>query len=269
VKPGRALLACLGWMAAAMPLHAAQDEDAAVMQQDGWYRWQIDAVQPAPDWCCHSWKSSQGGQAGCDLDRRNQGFSSSRRSNANFANDVMDIYAHMEQGKISDLRAYSPDCLVRTDSNIDDLGHLDASRSLDLLQADGLSKKSLSDQRMAVLAVHAGPEAGEILSRMAADTSSDLETRQQAVFWMAQLRVKESRQQLLTIIRQDPDAELREHAAFSYAQSNAPDRIDVLIEIVEDRQREFSDRSNALFWLAESDSVEGVDYIQKLLTARN
>lgn len=268
MKSGRVLLVCLGWMAATMPVNAAQDEDAVVMQQDGWYRWQIDAVQPAPDWCCHSWKSSQGGRAGCDLDRRNQGFSSSRRSDANFANDVMDIYAHIDQGRMSDLRAYSPDCPVHSDSVVTDLGHLDVSRSLALLQSSALSKKSASDQRMTVLAVHAGPEAGDMLSRMAADTSSDLEIRKQAVFWMAQLRVKESREQLLTIIRQDPNAELREHAAFSYAQSNAPDRIDVLIEIIEDNQREFSDRSNALFWLAESESGEGVDYIQKLLTSK-
>ena len=268
MKLSRPLLLCLGLMAAATPVNAAQDTAFAAMQQDGWYRWQISTVHPAPDWCCHSWKSSQGERFGCDLDGRTHGFSSSGRSSANYADDLMDIYARMEQGRVSDLRAFSPDCPVRSGSVINDLGHLDVSRSLALLQSDALSKKSTSDQRMAVLAVHAGPEAGDILSRMAADTSEDLEIRKHAVFWMAQLRIAESRDQLLRIIEQDPSAELREHAAFSYAQSNAPDRVEVLIGIIEDHQREFSDRSNALFWLAESDSREGVEYIQKLLTAK-
>jgi hypothetical protein len=269
VKLSRPMLLCLGLMAAATPISAAQDTAPAVNQQDGWYRWQIDAVHPAPDWCCYSWKSSRSNQVGCDLDGRNHSFNSLDRPDATYLNDAMDIYARMEQGKFADLRAYSPDCPVRSDSAITNLGHLDASRSLDLLHSAGLSKKSGSDQRMAVLAVHAGPEAGEMLSRLAADTSSKLETRKQAVFWMAQLRVAESRAQLLRIIEQDPSAELREHAAFAYAQSNASDRVEVLIGIIEDLDREFSDRSNALFWLAESDSGEGVDYIQKLLTARN
>ncbi|HKX57105.1 MAG TPA: hypothetical protein VJN01_13430 [Xanthomonadales bacterium] len=269
MKLYRPLLVCLGLMATVMPVNAAQDTATAELQQDGWYRWQIDAVHPAPDWCCHSWKSSQVGGGGCDLDSRNQGFSSSGRSNANYVGDLMDIYARMEQGRMSELRAFSPDCPVRSDSDIKDLGHMDATDSLALLQSAGVSKKSTSDQRIAVLAVHAGPEAGDILSRMAADTSSKLETRKQSVFWMAQLRFAESREQLLQIIEQEPSAELREHAAFSYSQSDAPDRVEVLIGIIEDRQRDFSDRSNALFWLAESDSREGVDYIQNLLTARN
>ena len=269
MKLSRPLLVCLGLMATVMPVNAAQGTATAELQQDGWYYWQISTVHPAPDWCCYSWNSSRRNKASCDLDGRNQGFSSLHRSSANLADDVMDIYARMEQGRMSELRAFSPDCPVRSDSAITDLGHLDVSHSLALLQSSALSKKSTSDQRIAVLAVHAGPEAGDILSRMAADTSSKLETRKQSVFWMAQLRFAESREQLLQIIEQEPSAELREHAAFSYSQSDAPDRVEVLIGIIEDRQRDFSDRSNALFWLAESDSREGVDYIQNLLTARN
>lgn len=266
MKFGLLPLACAGLLLVNVPAHAAQEENT-LLQQDGWYRWQVKSVQPSPDWCCYSWKSSPPGPAGCDLDGRNQGFGSSGRPDEAYASDVIDIYVRVEKGTISDPRAFSPDCPVRSDSAINDLGLLDASRSLALLQTAELSKKPASDQRIAVLAVHAGPEAGEILAGMAG-TSSGLETRKQAVFWMAQLRFAESRDKLLQIIGQDPSSELREHAAFSYAQSNAPDRIDVLIGIIEDRQREFSDRSNALFWLAESGSDQGVDYIQQLLTAR-
>lgn len=235
--------------------------------QDGWYSWRVPAVQPNPVWCCFDWNSDKGSsrnyEAGvCDLDSRNHGFTSSDQGSPS-TSDVR-IYARLEQGKIRDLRPLSPACEVRSKSPVIDLGPVETSQSLSWLQEDQLSKKLEADQRLLAVATHAGHEAGEILWQ-SARKDADLETRKSAVFWMAQLRISESGEHLQQLIHSDPDAELREHAVFSYAQSNAEDREEVLIEIIENSKLKLSDRSNALFWLAESGSTEGIDYIQQLL----
>jgi hypothetical protein len=239
--------------------------------EDGWYTWRVAAVQPNPVWCCFDWNANQGQprkhESGvCDLDSRNNGFTSSDQQGAGSAD--IQVYARLEQGKVHDLRPLSPACEVRSRSAVVNLGHVEVAQSLAWLQQDHLSSKVDDDQRLLTIATHAGPEAGDILWQ-AARKNPDLETRKSAVFWMAQLRIEESSGRLQELINSEPNAGLRDHAVFAYAQSDAPDRTEVLIGIIENRELELSDRRNALFWLAESGSTEGIDYIQNLLTGVN
>ena len=82
---------------------------------------------------------------------------------------------------------------------------------------------------------------------------------------MGQLRVEEMRDELIELINSGDSQEIRERAIFSYAQSPADDRLDVLIAVIEDRRKSMVDRKQALFWLAQSDDSAGVDYIHQLL----
>jgi len=240
--------------------------------EDGWYTWRVAAVQPNPVWCCFDWNSRKGNRGGhepgvCDLDSRNNGFTSPDQQGS--GSPDIQVYARLEQGKVRDLRPLSPACEVRSKSAVIDLGNVEVAQSLAWLQEDHLSRKVDDDQRLLTIATHAGPEAGDILWQAARD-NPDMETRKSAVFWMAQLRITESSGRLQELINSEPNAgrntELWEHAVFAYAQSDAPDRTEVLIGIIENRELKLSDRSNALFWLAESGSTEGIDYIQQLLT---
>ena len=62
----------------------------------------------------------------------------------------------------------------------------------------------------------------------------------------------------------DSNKEVREHAMF--ALSKLGERgVDVLISIVKDRNRDHDGRKKALFWLAQSESERGLDYIAQLL----
>jgi hypothetical protein len=235
--------------------------------EDGWYTWRVAAVQPNPVWCCLDWNSRKGNRGGnqpgvCDLDSRNNGFTSSDQQGS--GSPDIQVYARLEQGKVRDLRPLSPACEVRSKSAVIDLGNVEVAQSLAWLQPDHMSKKLNDEQRLLTIATHAGPEAGDELWQVARK-DSDLETRKSAVFWMAQLRIEESSGRLKQLINTERNAELREHAVFAYAQSDAPDRTEVLIGIIENRELRMSDRSKALFWLAESGSTEGIDYIQQLL----
>lgn len=95
----------------------------------------------------------------------------------------------------------------------------------------------------------------------------DSENRKDAVFWMAQVRIVESGSVIRDLMRNDDNADIRQHALFAYSQSGAADRIDALIDIVEDRDLPRDDRKNALFWLAQTESPQAIAYLEHLLVS--
>jgi len=226
------------------------------LSQEGWSSWQIGAVDQAPDWCC--WSDGinfrDAARMSCRLDASSQSFGS--RDHA--TTDTVRVYAHSAGGKIDRLRVLSTTCPVETATPIHDLGRVaddDSARWLLNLagRRDGGVNTSRRDDdevvaALAALAVNRGDVARDGLAGIARNDTR-VETRKQAVFWMALLRGQEGAEITSSIMFNDKNADIREHAAFSLSQSKAPRASADLIRLGNtDRASEV--RAQAWFWLA-------------------
>jgi hypothetical protein len=247
-------------LAGAAGLPSANAADG--FERNGWHTWRVAAVKDAPDWCCHDWNSGVSTRKSCNLDGRSIHYGSSNESS--FNPGQMQFYALIEDGAFTRVRSLSPQCHVETNTEIHDLGVVAAELSISWLEPLITPHSDISAHVLAAIATHEGNSAREVLVGTAQDDSAT-ENRKQAVFWMAQLRLADTSDEIRELMHSDRDPEIRQHAAFSYAQSKAPDRVEALIEIVEDPGLPREDRKQALFWIAQSDSEQGVDYLQRLL----
>lgn len=212
---------------------------------DGWYTWRVAAVDDAPRWCCLDWIGGRAVPKTCTLGggHFNFGDDHSRLPTT----DEVQLYAQARGGDLVRVRALSPACPVDGPAALTDLGWVEPAVSLAWLQPLALDDDS---DALAAIAVHRGPEALGVLTGLAQD-DGDKDVREDAVFWLGQVRIGEARDTLVGLMFDDPDPELREKAAFSIAQSTAPDRAELLIrQGREDASGEV--RGQAWFWLAES-----------------
>lgn len=201
---------------------------------DGWHSWRISTHEGMKNRCCFSWNAGQAAGTDCDLDGRRSGFSISDSSPGHSAIDEMQIYALLENGKPRKIRALSPDCPVRTESDIRNLGLVDSRASFEWLRAYASPHSELTDDVLTAISTHEGPEV---------------------------------RDELLRIAMNDRNSDSREAAVFALSQLPAEQAVDLLIKVVEQRSLDFDTRRNALFWLAQTDSDRVVDYFSRLLAA--
>lgn len=228
------------------------DADIAGLGDDGWHTWQVEAVKAAPEMCCFSWRSGTVTKKQCDLDGKNGGFSSSDDSVS--SEGSVQIFALMKAGVVTRIRALSTSCPVIADSKIADLGPIEGDDSVDWLEQFLSDGEESSSDAIAAIAVHEGQKARDLLLDTARP-GNDPDHREEAIFWMAQVRIDETAADIKRFIFDDENAGIREHAAFSYSQSKATDVAKTLIR----QGRTDGDpdvRSQAWFWLAQTGADE-------------
>lgn len=250
------LLTCA--MGLSISLGSAAQTPAEPFDHDGWYSWRVETVPNAPEWCCYTRKAGVSNKSLCQLDQGNGSFGNTSETNG--GSDEVQIYALVEEGEIIRLKTLSTNCDVESEKPWSDLGLIDTSQSLNWLTQSGSSASDL----MPAIAMHNGQQSLAEMEQFAVSGTS-LRQRRDAIFWLGQLRISEAGGILVTLINDDDNSQIREHAIFSYAQSPAPDRLDVLVEIVGDNNQRMSDRQSALFWLAQLEDGSGVDFIHDLL----
>ena len=209
----RAFKAALIFVLLASPA-AAGDLDA--LADDGWYSWQAAASADARFQCCSV-------RGCCD-----QLISRAPR-------DEVRIYARLESGEVTKIRAVNPNCELDTQPTFTDLGHVDTDESLDWLEARVVTGSRTANSAVFAIAMHEGERPYRFLLSTAR-TGGDPDVRQRAVFGLSRLS---------------------ERQAYSG-----------LREIVEDRQLDMETRGRALFWLAQSDSDLAFDYLDRLISSR-
>jgi hypothetical protein len=228
---------------------------------DGWYTWQVAAVDNAPSWCCVDWNRGRSTAVACDLDRNHFNFGNIGNfgnfgDNADDGSRVPDVgevqvYALINDGKAARVRAMSPACPVESRGPITDFGRVEPTASLGWLKHQVRDDDS---NALAAIAVHRGPEALAFVTDLALH-EQDTELREEAVFWLGQVRIAESRATIVELMFGDRDPDMRTSAAFSLAESAAPDRTELLIrQGREDRDTEV--RGQAWFWLAQTGAPE-------------
>ena len=98
----------------------------------------------------------------------------------------LQVYAQMENGRLTRLRALSASCPVASAGSIDDLGVVDTDASVDWLMSSMGSDEDLATDIMAAIAFHAGPGSVPALASILEDRSLDREIRGEALFWLVQ-----------------------------------------------------------------------------------
>jgi hypothetical protein len=260
VSPGRRLVAMVtvSWLLIAADAAAS---GTLGIETDGWHTWQVDAVEDAPAWCCIRWSAGHARRIACDLDNRNNDHNFSSPNDKRTGQ--MQIYALLKAGALVRVRALGPQCAVRTNDPVQDLGTIAADTSANWLQHYIGLRSDLSTDLMAALAVHRGELARDALLSIATK-SPDAGNRRDAIFWLGQVRIGETTDEMKRLVHEDGDAGIREQAIIALAQLPAEEAARALISFIEDRSLDGKTRQTALFWLVESGSDPAMAYLANL-----
>src|SRR5262249_39131674 len=146
------------------------------------------------------------------------------------------VYARSAGGKIDRLRVFSATCPVTTQMPVQDLGMVPADDSARWLieltrqQKSGAGTRQIEEDLLAALAINRGDLARDAVAD-SARADARVETRKQAVFWLALVRGREGADITSSIMFNDKSADVREHAAFALGQSKSPSAAADLIRL--------------------------------------
>lgn len=253
-------LAVAAVLVLAAPTYAAD----LPLPEDGWVSWKVEAAERAPAFCCwNSWEAGAGRNTTCHLDDDRRGYGTRN----NEKTDAIRVYARFANGKLEHLRTLAAACPVETRTPIQELEGVSTDDSVRWLI--GLAKSDDLDHEVPMsLAVHKGALALDSLKKLAR-SDARTETRQHAVFWLAQRGSADAEAIISTAMRNDPDGGVREHALFALSLLPDDRATKALIAAAEDRSLSREQRKRALFWLAQSETEGARQYLDKILLGAN
>jgi hypothetical protein len=248
----RAAGSCL-FVAVGSQAHAAEPK----LPAEGWTSWEEPAVDGAPAWCCYRNGEANGpAREACRLDEPDGGY--------NVRNDettsAVKVYVKTTGGRIERLRVLSADCPVETKTPVQHQYGVLPEESVRWLSSqvtwndsDAMTHRPLGESALAALGMHRGNAARDALARYSRDPN--LETRKWSVFWLAMLRGAEGAEITSSVMFNDEDVRVREHAAFALSQSHTSRVAPDLVKLG-NTDRSSQVRAKAWFWLAHTGAPE-------------
>lgn len=188
------------------------------------------------------------------------------------ATTTVEVYAAVRDGRVRQLRFASEGCPVRAgDRRVVWLDGVAPAASVELLarlaerHAGAQAQPEideLAQRALAGLAFHADPTAPLALVHLGREGASE-ELRAQSLFWLAQTGDPSAARWIREAIARDPAQEVREQGVFALSQldEGTPELLALL--------RESADREvkrQALFWLGQSDDPRATAELERLLT---
>ena len=149
-------------------------------EADGWYTWRVQAAQPHIFRCCGTWSSGRMISGGCNLDT---GQTAAGCGDFGPSNEVQ-IYALVENGDVTRVRAFSPQCRIESTQQLYDLGVVENGDSVSRLKAFIAPGRPINNDALAAIASHAGTDAFNVLRDAVRDRDAGM--REQALFWLVQ-----------------------------------------------------------------------------------
>lgn len=196
----------------------------------------------------------------CRLEGKNQGWGS--KGDQRRTDQTMNVLLRFAGGKIDEIRSFSYDCpLDAGGRRFVWLGSVKPEESVAWLADVARTHPGDDDGPEAIpsLAMHRNANADTALEKLAS-APSPRQTREDALFWIGQMRGERGARFLAGVLQDDPDDEIREKAVFSLSQSEAPWAADTIARTGrEDRSQKI--RGEALFWLAQMDAPTAPDTI--------
>lgn len=228
---------------------AADSLDSRVKSADGWVAWNVPMIADAGTPCCFADGRDRHDAAGCDLDDRHRGFSTSDDPRPP-RSDVLTVYAHVAHSRVDDIRAYDASCPVRSRGEIRRIDGVAPADSIGFLASwMDADASTHDDEALAAIAFHDDGAATRALAARA-DASHPRNERESALFWLGQARGADGAAIVERFATTDGDPKLREHAIFALSQSHAGDPY-LRIRAIAGSDPSDHVRSQALFWMAQ------------------
>ena len=258
-------LAALGLTANAI----ADDLETRVIASDGWVAYRVPMVAGAGGPCCYAIRAGAATRENCNLDERSLSFGSDRADPVAALDRTLAVYLRVERGRVERVLALSASCPVQTPSTVRWVDPVDPASSVAMLSSllDRNAAGSTGDHGLVALAYHHGNGATRALASRA-EPSHPREEREQALFWLGQVRGVEGAEVVEHYATTDADPGLREHAIFALSQSRAPDAYAHILAIAQRDPAEHV-RSEALFWLAQMNDTRARDDIVAALKSES
>jgi hypothetical protein len=237
-------------------------QDRIAIGNDGWYSWRVAAYGGQREWCCGQWSMGRPTQTGCDLDGRSDNLNI--MDTDKFQAGEMQLYALLDAGKPIEVRTLSPQCVVKSDRPIGDLGLIATDISLDWLQEYAEPPSAVSSEVLAAMAVHEGTRARDALVAIAR-SGSTVEHRKNAIEWLGLVQIGETRDVIRQLVFEKGNSEIQEQAILALSQLPPDEAARELIAVIERPDLDMEIRRMALFSLAQTDSDLVISYISGLL----
>jgi HEAT repeat protein len=199
----------------------------------------------------------------CRLEGKNQGWGSNDHGKHR-TDQRMNVLLRFAGGKIDEVRSFSEDCpLDAGGRRFVWLGNVKPEESVAYLADLARTRQGGHDdpgaEAIPSLAMHRNANADTALEGLAS-ARSERKTREDALFWLGQMRGERGARFLAGVLTDDPDDDIREKAIFSLSQSQAPWAAETIARTGrEDRSGKI--RGEALFWLAQMDAPEAPETI--------
>ncbi|MBN1222658.1 MAG: HEAT repeat domain-containing protein [Candidatus Aminicenantes bacterium] len=144
------------------------------------------------------------------------------------------------------------------------LGDADNDESLDFLE-DRLIKsaRKVRDSIVFSIYLHDHPQIGKRLYDIACG-KYEIGVRENAVFWIGNLKGAQSLTYLKKIYKDEGDTEVREQVVFALYLNESEEALRELIEIAKNEENR-SLRKNAVFWLGQKASAECIDVLKDMV----
>jgi hypothetical protein len=268
--PSMAALVSLACVATA---NAASDTlERQITARDGWVAYRVPKIADGNQGpCCYVVNGSSAVKKGCDLDGRTSSFGTTDKDAAAAAapDDTLAVYLRVERGSVQRIRALSASCPTQTATPVRWIDAVEPANSVALLSSllDRHTARDQDDHGLVAIAYHADASATRALASRAEPSHAHKE-REQALFWLGQVRGAEGADIIERYATTDSDPKIREHAVFALSQSKETDAYPHILAIAQ-RDPTEDVRSKALFWLAQMDDQRAKDDIIASLNAES
>lgn len=248
-------------MLAGGTVSAAPDLAKRVAQQDGWVAYEVPKTADGGIACCLEFHGKHAAQAGCDLDGRSWSTGIIDDHRPMQASDALDVYLHVSHGQVDKVRAFSASCPVRNADKVRRLDDVSPQASIAFLAAStaATASEEIADAELAALSMHADAGATTALRDLTGQ-SHPHKVREQALFWLGQMRGADGAQIVEHVATTDGDPELRAEAVFALSQASAEDAYAAIHRIAQSDPSEHV-REQALFWMAQTGDARAKDDI--------
>jgi len=229
-----------------------------------WIGWAVPAMDKARRVCCFDSLSEADDCCGrCSLEKRDSGMSMNIDDDDPVrleATPEILVLARVSAGAVGRIRAYSPTCELDAGgrhfvwltgvSSSSSLSWLAGFAGRDDEHEKKTKKEDLPEQALAAIALHLDPEADRILTSLASP-GRPRETREQATFWIGNMRGETGLEALRKLLRGEEGSWMRKKIVFALSQNGSAGAIDEVLVLAR-RDEDPDVRGEALFWLAQA-----------------